>query len=151
MTAADIVRQFEGCSLTAYRCPAGIWTIGFGHTDGVVRGMKITQHQAEVMLQYDLENAQEIVEGAVRRRLEPHQLAALVSFVFNVGPGKKGLRDGFVVTKTGRPSLMLTLLNVGNLQGAADQFTRWVRGGGKILPGLVKRRALERSVFLGEA
>lgn len=143
-----LIKQFEGCQLSAYYCPSGILTIGFGHTGDVKFGQRITQHQADVILDYDLERFEEIVSKAVKTPLTENQFSALVSFVFNVGPGKKDVRDGFVTLKSGRPSLMLTLLNVGNSSGAADQFLRWNKGGGKVLPGLVKRRAAERALFL---
>jgi hypothetical protein len=96
-------------------------------------------------------NASMIVERAVKVSLSNSQRDALVSFVFNVGHGAKGVKDGFVVLRDGRPSTMLKLLNLGDYYGAAAQFDRWVHGSGNILPGLVKRRKAEKALFLKDS
>ncbi|MFR8803516.1 MAG: lysozyme, partial [Anaerovoracaceae bacterium] len=80
--AYSLVRQFEGLRLTAYRCPAGVWTVGYGHTSGVLSGMIITKEQAEEFLRQDIEAVENIV-NAECRNLRQCQFDALVSFVFN--------------------------------------------------------------------
>jgi lysozyme len=138
MTARELVARFEGCRLEAYRCPAGVWTIGYGHVRDVRQGQKITQHQADVILDSDLDiftdAVRELCPGAT-----PNQEAALVSFAFNVG-----------VTALANSTLRRKFL-AGDIQGAADQFLRWVNAAGEQLPGLVARRRDERAVFLGAA
>ncbi len=84
--AYSLIRQFEGLRLTAYKCPAGVWTVGYGHTSGVVPGMTIILEQAEEYLRQDIEAVENIV-NAECRNLRQCQFDALVSFVFNVGGG----------------------------------------------------------------
>lgn len=134
-----LLKQFEGCKLTAYLCPAKIWTIGFGSTGGHVKpGMTITAEQAEALLKSDLRRFEEAVA-----RLAPgstdNQFSALVSFAFNVGI------DAL------KQSTLLKLHKAGDYEGAAEQFARWNKGGGKILPGLVKRRAAEADLYRRKA
>lgn len=150
----QIIQEAESLRLKPYRCPAGIWTVGWGHTDpyGYVeelakRGGSITKHQAEELLAHDLEESERIVTQAVKVPLNGNQFSALVSFVFNVGPGRKGKKDGFVTLKSGRPSTMLRKLNEGDYAGAAAEFPKWVSAQGVQLPGLVKRRAAEKRLF----
>lgn len=131
-----LVRQYEGCSLTAYLCPAGVWTIGVGHTRGVKKGDRCTVQQADVWLTEDLEDAEAAVAMLVKAPLTQGQFDALVSFVFNLG--LKRLAE----------STLLILLAKGNYAGAAAQFSRWVYSQGKPLPGLIKRRAAEADMFL---
>lgn len=125
------------------------WTIGYGHTQDVTEGMVISSHQAEEILRSDLElQYGPEVDALVRVALNQNQFDALVSFYFNVGPGKKGVDSGFAVLKSGQPSSMLRLLNAGDYAGAAGQFMQWKYARGKVMPGLVKRRAAERALFL---
>jgi lysozyme len=130
-----LVKASEGCKLTAYRCPAGVWTVGYGHTRGVTPGQTITQDDAELLLESDLDDAAEQVASMVTVPLTQGQLDALCDFVFNLGAGR--LRD----------STLLRLLNQGRHAEAAGQFKFWVMAGGHPLPGLVKRRAAERALF----
>lgn len=125
----------EGCKLEAYRCPAGIWTIGYGHTGDVKRGDRITQHQAETILKYDLERFERAVSASAPKA-NSNQHSAMVSFAFNVG-----------VRALGGSTLLRKFL-AGDLRGAADEFSKWTHAAGKELPGLVKRRAAERALFL---
>lgn len=138
--AFDLVRNFEGLYLTAYRCPAGIPTIGFGRTAGVKMGQTITRAQAETYLRADMSAAAAQVDKLVKVLLTPNQRGALASFVFNLGAGSL------------QQSTLLKLLNQRDYAGAADQFGRWVyatvNGVKTELPGLVKRRAAERALFL---
>lgn len=131
----DLIKKFEGCRLEAYKCPAGIWTIGYGHTKGVKDGMIITQEQAEEFLREDLRIFEQTVESCVKVPLSQNQFDALVSFCYNCGSGAL------------RTSTLLRLLNEGNYSSAADQFLRWNKAGGKVLVGLTRRREEEREMF----
>ncbi len=143
--AIEIVARHEGYRARAYKCPAGVWTIGYGTTrwgDGrpVREGEGPIDHaEARRLLMADLRWADDAVRDLVTVELTEHQRAALISFTYNVG------RKAF------SGSTMLGLLNVGDYRGAADQFARWNRGGGKVLPGLVTRRAEEAALFKGLA
>jgi lysozyme len=135
-----LVKHFEGLFLMSYLCPAQVWTIGYGHTgithnDGTVkRGMKITQEKAEGLLAMDLNTKYAPdVTRMVKVPLTQNQFDALVSFHFNTGALGK--------------STLLRKLNAGDYQGAAAEFGKWTRGGGRVLPGLVRRRKAERHLF----
>jgi lysozyme len=136
-----MVRRHEGLRLSAYRCPAGVWTIGYGSTRGVRPGMRIREDQAEWLLRVDLDEALLAVDRLVTVRLAPHEREALASFVFNLGAARLG------------KSTLLKLLNAQERVQAAAQFDRWVfarvKGKRVRLPGLVKRRAEERAMFEG--
>ncbi len=132
----DIVKRWEGCKLSAYLCPAGVPTIGYGHTGDVKIGQKITQHQAEVILALDLEEFEEGVSDLmVGTPLTENEFSALVSFAFNVG-----------ITALSKSTLRRKIAS-GN-ETAPDEFLKWTRAGGKILPGLVSRRAEERALYV---
>ncbi|WP_051658181.1 lysozyme [Azospirillum argentinense] len=137
--ALALVRHFEGLYLNAYLCPAGVPTIGYGHTAGVRMGQTIDGLQAEVFLRADMAEAAAQVDKLVTVPLTDRQRGALASFVFNLGAG--ALRD----------STLRSMLNKGDYKGAAGQFGRWVYAtvnGEKVqLPGLVKRRAAEAKLF----
>lgn len=134
-----IVKHGEGLYLTAYWCPAGVLTIGYGHTGPDVHvGQIITGETALELLARDMADAEGDVERLVRAGVNSDQFSALVSFVFNVGGAAFG------------KSTLLRYLNNGQYREAADQFPRWNKGGGRVLPGLVKRRAAERALFLNE-
>jgi lysozyme len=134
-----LTESMEGLSLTSYPDPgtgAEPWTIGYGHTGpGVTPGMTITQAQAQAFLQEDLARAAQAVNGLVHVVLNQNQFDALCDFVFNVGAGNF------------RSSTLLRLLNAGNYAGAANQFAVWNLAGGRVLPGLVTRRAAEAALF----
>lgn len=132
----QLVKEFEGLRLKAYRCPAGVWTIGYGHTRGVHNGQECTEAEAASWLVEDLLEAESTVKYLVTAPLTENQRAALVSLVFNIGGGNF------------RTSTLLRLLNAGDYQGAAQQFLKWTKGGGEELPGLKRRREAERALFL---
>lgn len=133
----ELIKQFEGLRLEAYLCPAGVWTIGYGHTAGVSAGDIITSEQADSYLRQDLAGAEKAVNHAVSVAINQNQFDALVSFTFNLGAGNF------------QKSTLLKKMNSGDYQGAADQFLVWVKAGGKKLSGLVARRQAERALFLG--
>lgn len=135
----QIVKDAEGLRLEAYLCPAGVWTIGYGHTGtDVWPGLVITEKWAESLLERDLRTFEAYVSGYVKVDLTQDQFDALVSFVYNIGA------EAF------KNSTMLKKLNAGDYEGAAKEFPRWNKSKGKVLPGLVKRREAERKLFLGE-
>ena len=133
-----LIRQFEGLRLSAYLCPAGIPTIGYGSTAGVQMGQAITAARAEELLREDVRQFEAAVSRLVKVPLTQGQYDALTSFAFNLG------------AKSLEQSTLLRLLNAGDYSGAAAQFDRWVYASGKKLPGLVKRRAAERALFEGK-
>ena len=134
-----LIREFEDCRLEAYRCPAGIPTIGVGHTKGVRMGDRCTLQQADAWLTEDLHDAEAAVSMLVKKPLTQSQFDALVSFTFNLGASRLG------------ESTLLILLNRGNYTGAAAQFQRWDKSKGVTLPGLVRRRAAEAALFCDDA
>jgi GH24 family phage-related lysozyme (muramidase) len=124
-------------NVTTYLDAVGVPTIGYGHTGpDVTPNLVITQAQAQALLQSDLRGAENAVIAAVTVALNDDQFAALVSFVYNLGAG------------TLNTSTLLGLLNAGDYNGAAQQFTRFVYAGGEVLQGLVTRRNAERALFL---
>ncbi len=133
-----LLTTFEGCELKAYDDGAGVLTIGYGHTQGVFRGMTISQAEADDFLREDLEKFEFYVVDAVSVKLTDDQFSALVCFCFNVGPGEEGFGG----------STLLKLLNAGDYQGAANQFVRWNKVHGAPWLGLTRRRLAERALFL---
>lgn len=130
------LKQWEGCRLIAYRDPVGIWTIGYGHTGSdVKRGMQITQAQADKLLMDDLARFERAVDQAVKVPLTDNQFGALVSFAFNVG------------VAAFEKSTLLKKLNQGNYSAVPGELARWNRAGGKLLAGLVNRRAAEAGLW----
>lgn len=136
----SIVRQFEGLRLSAYRCPAGVWTIGYGHTKGVRSGMKITEQEAEEMLEADLNEFGDQLLKYVKVPLTQHQYDALVSFAYNIGVGAFA------------KSSALKMLNAGKPEAVPAKMALWnkarVNGKLTVLPGLVRRRAAEGALFM---
>lgn len=130
------------------------WTCGWGSTGADVReGTTWTQATADARHDANLTAAAMLVDRAVTVVLAPHEKAAMVSIMNNVGPGRVRSvddpgRDGIVVLASGAPSTMLRMLNAGARQAAADQFLAWNRAGGVVSAGLQRRRAAERELFL---
>lgn len=135
-TGIDLIKEFEGCRLTAYRDSAGVLTIGYGHTTGVTSGMTISQAQAEAYLKSDLQTFESAVNSYVTVPLTQNMFDALVSLAYNIGSG--AFKD----------STLLSKLNQADYTAAADQFEAWVKSGGTTLAGLVRRRAAEKQLFL---
>ena len=147
-----LIKEFEGLRLGVYRDAVGVLTIGWGHTGpDVTPGLRINSAQAERLLLDDIGEFAALVDMAVTVPLNEYQRAALVSLVFNVGPGRKGGKSGIITLADGRPSTLLRRLNAGDYAGAAQAFGAWVFAGGKRLEGLVRRRKAERALFEGGA
>ena len=129
------LKEFEGCRLEAYQDAAGVWTIGYGHTEGVRKGDKITPSWAEKCLLEDLERVEkQVLELGVCKT--QGQLDALVSFVFNVGIGNLKRSKLLKYIEGGWPRAMIM-----------PEWKRWTYAGGKRLPGLLKRRNWEVGRF----
>jgi len=132
-----LTKQFEGCKLTAYQDSVGVWTIGYGHTGTfAVQGKTITQAFADQLLLADIAKFEAGVLKLVRAVINQNQFDALVDFSFNLGLGNLG------------SSTLLKKLNAGDIKGAAEEFLRWDKAGGKVLAGLTRRRKAERDLFL---
>lgn len=131
----DAIKAFEGFCPTADRCPAGVWTIGYGHTGGVRRGDSVTEEEAERLLRTDVAAAAAEVKALDVAHTQG-ELDALTDFVFNLGPGAL------------RRSTLLKKIRAGDEEEEIRQeFMRWVYAGGRKLAGLVKRRAWEAERF----
>ena len=133
----SLIQKFEGCELEAYQCSAGVWTIGYGHTKGVVEGMTITKEQAEQMLVDELHEYENYINEYVTVALSQNQFDALVSWVYNLGPANL------------KASTMLKVLNSGKYEDVPSQMKRWNKAGGKVLEGLIRRREAEACLFKG--
>lgn len=142
----ELIKRFEGChkvqpdgTVSAYRCPAGRWTIGYGSTKGVRSGMKLTLQECEDRLIDDLKEAESAVRRNVLVPLSQYQFDALVSWVFNLGEGNL------------RSSTLLKKLNRGEYQAVPEQLIRWNKArtdnGLQVLPGLTRRRAAEAALW----
>lgn len=134
----DLIEFFESLSLVPYICPAGYWTIGWGH---LIRPgeefTEITEDEADQLLRLDVHDAERAVNRLIRVELEQHQFDALVSFTFNAGGGAL------------QSSTLRRCVNREDHQAAADQFLRWKYAKGVVQRGLVLRRMAERLMYLG--
>lgn len=134
-TGIDLIKKFEGCRLDAYKCPAGVWTIGYGHTAGVTAGQKISPAQAEAYLRADLEKYEKNVEKYNDRyRWTQNEFDAMVSFAYNLGSIDK-----------------LTVRGTRTKAVIAEKMLLYNKAGGKVLDGLTKRRKEEQKLFLAGA
>lgn len=135
--AVALIKKYEGLRLKAYKCPAGVWTIGYGHTGDVKKGDVISEHQADAILDVDLDKFERGVEKLLAgTKYTSNQFSALVSFAFNLGLD--------AVSK----STLVKLFKKGDVQGAAAEFLKWKYAAGRVLSGLVKRRIEERALFI---
>lgn len=148
LTAAtlDLVRSFEGLYLEAYLCPAGVWTIGYGHTgirhnDGTVHKGRVLrdEHEAEALLRNDLQTfaagVQKLLLSRPRDEINDNQFGALVSFAFNLGLGNLS------------KSTLLQRINARDYLGAIPEFAKWNKAAGKVLRGLTRHRLSEAALF----
>lgn len=131
----ELIKFYEGFRAEAYLCPANVWTIGYGTTAGVKRGQTVTKEQALTLLMKDVAKFEKTVNKLVKVKLTQNQFDGLVAFVYNVGPGNF------------QSSTLLSLLNQGNYASVSKQMARWNKGDGRVLSGLVKRRASEGVLF----
>ena len=131
----SLIKRFEGCRLKAYKCSAGVLTIGYGHTGGVTETDTITQDDANKLLQEDVAKFEEYVDDNVIVELNQGQFDALVAWTFNLGPGNL------------RESTMLKKLNEADYTSVPSEMKRWNKAGGKTLDGLIRRRNAEALLF----
>ena len=134
----SLIKKFEGCELEAYKCAAGVWTIGYGSTKDVKEGDTITQKEAEELLIKDVEVFEKAVNDAVERSLVQCQFDALVSWTFNLGVSSLN------------SSTMLKKLNNQEYDEVVPQMKRWNKAGGKVLQGLIRRREAEALLYEGK-
>lgn len=132
------IKKFEGLRLSVYLCPAGVQTIGYGHTRNYPysKDYKITEEQAEKYLYDDLKKFENSIKKLVKVPLSQCQYDALVSLIFNIG------------ATNFRNSTLLKYLNNSEYNLAAEQFERWIYSNGKKLDGLIARRKAEKEIFL---
>ena len=130
-----LIKKFEGLELHAYKCAAGVWTIGYGHTKDVSEGMHINQLTAETMLVEELAEYEKAVLDAVTISLDQCIFDALVSWTYNLGPTNLN------------SSTLLKVLNSGEYADVPAQLKRWNKAGGKVLDGLIRRREAEALLF----
>ena len=131
----ELIKVFEGLELEAYKCAAGVWTIGYGHIKGVHEGMNITEDTANKMLMEELVEYENYIDQAVTVPLAQCQYDAMVSWVYNLGNGNL------------TSSTLLKVLNSGDYDGVPAQMMRWNKAGGKVLEGLTRRRQAEADMF----
>jgi len=131
-----LTEQFEGLELEAYQDQVGVWTVGYGHTGPDVKeGLTITEEEASILLAADVAWAVTCVNKSVTANINQNQFDAMVDFVFNLGCAR-------LVQST-----LLKMVNAGDFDGAAQQFLRWNKAGGKVIRGLTKRRHAEADLF----
>lgn len=132
----DLIKHFEGLRLRAYRDPAGILTIGYGHTETVAEGQVITEAEAEALLRQDLDRFERGVSDLITAETHEWQFDALVSLAFNIG---LGAFEG---------STVLRRHNAGDYEGAGEAINWWNKAGGEVLAGLVRRRLAEEELYI---
>jgi len=131
----ELIKKFEGCKLKSYKCPAGVWTIGYGHTEGIKEGDIVSPQEADKLLRADVFKFEEYVTDNVTVKLTQNQFDALVTWTFNLGVGNL------------RNSTMLKKLNNADYTSVPFEMKRWNKAGGKTLDGLVRRRQAESLLF----
>ena len=135
----ELIKEFEGCQLEAYLCPAGVPTIGYGHTRSAKLGQTISQADADALLREDLADSEDAVDRLVTAQINENQFSALVSFTFNIGA------EAF------ERSTLLSMLNANaQIHIVAAQLLRWNKANGEELPGLTRRRHAEQALFLAK-
>tara|TARA_B110000285_G_scaffold197204_1_gene228696 strand:- start:2708 stop:3151 length:444 start_codon:yes stop_codon:yes gene_type:complete len=134
----SLIKKFEGCELEAYKCAAGVWTIGYGSTKGVKEGDTLTEEETDNLLLHEMDEYEGYVLESVEMPLSQHQFDAIVSWTFNLGPSNL------------KASTMLKVLNKGNYEDVPAQIKRWNKAGGKVLEGLIRRREAEALLFEGK-
>ena len=131
-----LIKSFEGCKLKAYKCPAGVWTIGYGSTKGVTEGMVINESMAEKLLIRDIEPCERAL-NKMGINFRQGQFDALVSFIFNCGEGNFN-----------KSTLKKKIIAKADDKEIADEFKKWNKAGGKVLAGLVRRREAEAKLWM---
>jgi len=133
-----LIKKFEGCELEAYKCPAGVWTIGYGHTKDVKEGDKINKDEANYLLQEEMIEFESYIDDMVEVELNQSQYDALCAWVYNLGPSNLGSSE------------LLKVLNEGKYEEVPQQIKRWNKANGEVLTGLIRRREAEALLFQGK-
>ena len=133
-----LIKKFEGCELEAYKCPAGVWTIGYGHTKDVKEGDKINKDEANYLLQEEMIEFERYIDDMVEVELNQSQYDALCAWVYNLGPSNLGSSE------------LLKVLNEGKYEEVPQQIKRWNKANGEVLTGLIRRREAEALLFQGK-
>lgn len=140
--AENLIKDFEKCKLKAYLCPAGVWTIGWGTTAAAnvgitpCEGMVITQAEADKYFNLTIEKFIAEIKPAIKRPINENEHGAFVSLAYNIGAPRF------------KESSALRYFNAGDTKKAADAILLWNKAGGKVLKGLIRRREVERTLFL---
>lgn len=148
----NLLHEFESCRLKAYKCPAGIWTIGWGNTffeDGtpVKEGDTITQARADSLFKFILSRFEDQARTAIKSKVNENQFSAFVSALYNIGPGSSQ-KSGLIRLKNGQPSTLLSKINQNpNDPSIKDEFMKWVSKGTPFEKGLTRRREAESKLY----
>ncbi len=138
----ELVKEFEGFRAKAYKCPAGVWTIGYGTTAAAgvgidpKPGVTVTEEEAEDLLEKTMEKFGEQIKPLITAPINNNEYGAFLSLAYNIGPGAF------------KKSSALRLFNAGDKAGSAKALLMWNKAGGKVLPGLTRRREAEKKLFL---
>jgi lysozyme len=132
----ELIKEFEALRLEAYQDTGGVWTVGWGHTANACPGKVITENEAKMYLQWDIEDTEAKLDG-LNLLLNQNQYDALISFIFNIGIGRFK-----------RSTMLKRLRENINHPDIPIQFKRWIYDAGKIQPGLVRRRNIESALYV---
>ena len=133
-----LIKYFEFCELEAYMCPAGVWTIGYGHTKDVKEGARINKDEANHLLLEEMQEYEKYINDMVEVDLNQSQYDSLCAWIYNLGPTNFG------------NSTLLKVLNEGKYDEVPQQIKRWNKAGGEVLNGLIRRREAEALLFQGK-
>lgn len=138
MNAIELIAKYEGCNLKAYKCPAGIWTIGYGHTgDNVKEGVIISKGEADILLEKEVAKIRDQINCLLKVPLKENQIEALISLTYNVGMGAFK-----------RSKLLKRINNSEDLELISKEWIEFNKVNGKTVKGLLKRRTEEILIFL---
>ncbi len=132
-----LIRRFEGCRLKAYQDQVGVWTIGYGTTEGVHSGMVIDQQTAESLMEKDVQYRAQLLTEWITVPVSDNEMDAMISLAYNIGLHAFHRSHLLFNLNSGHPKLQV-----------ADNFLSWIYAGGRVNQGLVNRRGVERSTFL---
>ena len=133
----QLIKRWEGCRLKSYKCPAGVWTCGYGTTKNVNEKTVFTEEEAELRLLEDAKNFESQLNKKIARYLKPNEKAALMSFIYNLGPGRL------------TPEI-IELIEKEQIEEACKKLSLYVKAGGKTLQGLINRRRAECLMLQGK-
>lgn len=132
----DLIKEFEGFRSDAYQDVGGIWTIGYGHTKGVIPGQWMDEGAVTELLEQEINHIVSIISPLITAPLNENQRTALISLVYNIS------------ISAFSKSTLLKFINKGDLQTASNEFLKWINVNKKVCPGLLKRRRKEQELFL---